>query len=590
MASRFAWLFVCFLVAAVPLLGGCAFQKAIDAGHALVEARQYRAALAEYERALRLDEDSAEARSLIAQIVPYALDEAQADMQAELGEGDYEAAMKHVAYVRRYDGARAEKLASTVAAVMRTNVEALMARGDMLGAYPLAVRAGKLFSGMEGLDGVFSRLRAHFIAQSEQRALAGQYREALASLDVIEKNEPVMKETLAPRRAKIRGAWADTVVVKAAAAEAREELGVAAVHYARAFEIAGRDVDGDAMRRLIRVLRTDGAFNLAISYAGDARRRGSIAKLTSPRLTAIEGLTMAPGEDGASMIAHVHTGAASCAESYTTSSRSKDYVAGTRQVPNPAYAALSTDIDNQTTEINLLTGKVSSKSAEVDRLERRLKQCERRRDGAQRDGRHPPPSCSDIQSQLSTATSEHGTLSSQLSAAESRLLSLTSQRASTPQTFTEDIIETFTYEVRHHTRRCGVALTAALEPAWSGAESHAIGGEGTARDDSHPGYSQYGIPHDSLSYSLSDGDLVAHADQRAASGLANLVKDKVGSYYRAMTDRAFGLEAEDPAAAVDMLVAIVAAGRGHLDDARVAAIGRRLRARHDLESVETLRK
>lgn len=590
MRSRFAWLFVCFFVIA-PVLGGCAFQKAIDAGHALVEARRYRAALAEYERALRLDEDSGEARALIAQILPYALDEADADMHAELAKGDYEAAMGHVAYVRRYDGKRADELATTVSALMRTNVEALMAKGDMLGAYPLAVRTAKLFPEMQGLGAIFERLRGHFLAQSDQRALAGQYREALASLDVIENHEPAMHEMLAPRRAKIRGVWADTVVVKAVAAEGREELGVAAVHYARAFEIAGRDADGDAMRRLIRVLRADGAFNLVITYAGDPRRRAAVAKLASPRLTSIEGLTMAPSED-ASMIANVHAGAASCTETYTTSTRSKDYVAGTRQVPNPAYATLSAEIDNETTAIQVSTGKVSSKSAEVDRLEARLKQCERRRDNARAhgDGHRQPPSCTDISSKLSTAKSELGTLSSDLSAAESRLQSATSQRARTPQSFTEEIIETFTYEVRHHTRRCDLSLTAALEPAWSGAESHQVTGDGSASDDSHAGYGRYGIPQDDLSYSLSDGDLIAHADHQAAGRLANLVKSKVGGYYRAMTDRALALESDDPIAGVDMLVAIVAAGRTHLDEGRVGGIGQRLRARLDLENIETLRK
>lgn len=159
-----------------------------------------------------------------------------------------------------------------------------------------------------------------------------------------------------------------------------------------------------------------------------------------------------------------------------------------------------------------------------------------------------------------------------------------------PRTLTEDIIETFTYEVRHHTRTCGLALTASLEPAWSGMENHRLSGKSSTRDDSHEGYSQYGIAQDPLIFPQSDGDLVAAADSSAATGVAGLIKKKVTSYYRAMTDRAFNQEREDPVATVDMLVAIVAAGRSHLDPGRRLKIQERLHELYGLESIDTLRK
>ena len=57
-----------------------------------------------------------------------------------------------------------------------------------------------------------------------------------------------------------------------------------------------------------------------------------------------------------------------------------------------------------------------------------------------------------------------------------------------------------------------------------------------------------------------------------------------------MTDRALLLEKEDQTAAVDMLVAIVAAGRSHLGDGHAAKIHARLSALYDLGSIDTLRK
>ncbi len=588
MRSRWLWLLAIFLV----FTSGCAFDRAIDAGHALVEARQYRAALAEYERALRLDPDSGEARALVGQITPYALNEAEADMKAELDKSAYEAAMRHVAYVRRYDQKRADKLSERVELQMRTHTEALMAKGDMEGAYPLAVRTARLFPNAVGINATFRRLRAHFMAQAEQRAALGQYAEALASLDIIEKHEPAMAATLEPTRAKIRGIWADTVVAKAQAAEAREELGAAAALYGRAFEIAGRSPDGDAMRRLVRELRADGLFHVDVAYDGDVQRRSAVATRAAPKLDGIEGVVLGSEEDGASMRVAVHAGPASCGETFSVSTRSKDYVAGTRQVRNPAYDRLSVDIDNLTAEINVLSGKVSAKKSEVDQLDSRLRRCEERRSRAsgQGGGGPEPPSCSEISGNLSTAKSELSSLSSQLSSAESQLAGRISQRSSTSQTLTEDIIETFTYEVRHNTRRCGLTLSVSLEPAWSGVEKHQVRGEGVTADDSHAGFATYGVALDPLSYPRSDAELISRADSDAVDGLVKLVGGKVADYYRAMTDRALETEATDVAAAADMMVAIVAAGRKHLDGPRVSTLGTRLHARFGLESIDTLRK
>lgn len=576
---------------AVSLLCGCGVQRAIASGNTFVEQREYRRALAEYERALRLNEDSDEARRLIAQIKPYALDEAEADVGAELANGHYEQALRHVGYLRRYDDTRAERQRERVEAQLLTHLETHIAQGEMTLAYPLAVRAQRMFPRMQGLGSVFERLRAHFHAEADHRAAAGRFQDALDSLDVIERHEPHQRAALAPHRAQIRGRWADTIVLEAQRAESADELGAAAASYGHAFEIAQRQEDGDAMRRIVRILRKDGQFELDISFAGDPNRKTALTRLATPQLTAIDGVALATDEDSLSMIASVSVGQESCSETHTTSSRSKDYVAGTRQVPNPNYDQLSTEIDNLTTEVNVLSPKVSGKASEVTQLEGRVRHCQRREQDARSNGeRRAVPDCGGIESQLSTAKSEHSSLSSRLSSAEARLSSLTSQRASTPRTLSEEIIETFTYDVRHHTRTCSMAVTAVLEPAWAGVENHALVGKTSTSDDSHPGYSQYGIAHDGLSFPLSDASLISAADADAAARVTALVRAKVVVYYASMTDRAMGMVAKDPVAATDMLVAIVAAGRTHLDTERARTIQDHLRARYGLRAIDTLRQ
>jgi tetratricopeptide (TPR) repeat protein len=569
-------------------LSGCAFQSAIESGHQLVAQQHYRAALAEYERALRLDPDSDDARRLVAQITPYAIEEAEVDMRRELGEGRYERALEHADYVSRLDPARGAKQRQVVRDLMRTDLEGRLAGGQMASAYPLAVRAARLFPDMPGLGGIFERLRQHYEREAELLAAKGDYEQALAALDVIEQHEPDQAPRLAPRRAQIRGQWADSVAAKAQSAEAAEELGAAAALYARAYEIAGRAVEGDAMRRLVRQLREEGSFVLAMDYSGDPRRRKRVAGLTAPRLADIEGVVVADAE-GVSMRAAVSAGAASCSEDVTTSTASQDYVAGTREVANPEHQRLSAELAAAQSRLSVLTSQVAAKSAEVARKEQRADDCHRHASHPRPDG-SPAESCASLDAEASQARSELAALEGELAGAQSDVASLGAQRAATSPTLTEDIIQTFHYQVAHHERRCGMSLSVALEPAWSGPEQHALHGGGATSDSSHQGYPEYGVASDPLVYPVADGTLIGQAEQAVAADLAALVAGKVRAYYRAMADRALRLEAEDGVAAADMMVAIISAGGGHLDDKRRAALGGRLRARFGLESLATLRK
>jgi hypothetical protein len=567
---------------------GCAFQNAIESGHTLVAQQHYRAALAEYERALRLDSDSDEARRLIAQITPYAIEEAEADMRRELADGRYEEAVKHADYVGRLDPARGAKQRVVIRDLMQADLEGRLDSGQMAAAYPFALRARRLFPAMPGLDAQLERLRQHYERQADTLAAAQQFEQALGSLEVIAQHEPEQQARLAGRRATIRGQWADTVAVKAKAAEAAEELGAAAALYARAFEIAGRAAEGDAMRRIVRELRADGAFVLTMDYAGDPRRRRRVAGLSEAQIASIEGVTLTrASSEGASMRASVNASAATCSEDVSHSTASQEYVAGTRQVPNPEYQRLTGEIDAAQSDVNLLTSQVTLQAAEVARKEQRADEC--RRQPPRPDGT-PAESCSGYESEASSARSELSSLESQLASAASRVASLSSQRAMTSPTLTEDIIDTFYYDVAHHTRSCGLELAVALDPAWSGPEQHAIARGGSTEDSSHSGYPQYGVMADDFVYPLDDRALIGQAESGVAAELAALVGKKVRAYYRSMADRAMKLEGEDPAGAIDMMVAIVSAGGGHLDGKRSEAIGNRLHTRYGLESLDTLRQ
>ena len=100
------------------------------------------------------------------------MDEAQRDAGDAVRDGRWEEAVKHASYVASVDPERGAALRGEVIALLRASLEALLREQHMERAYPLAVRALRIDRKMDGLDDVFTRLREHYLAESEQRTAA----------------------------------------------------------------------------------------------------------------------------------------------------------------------------------------------------------------------------------------------------------------------------------------------------------------------------------------------------------------------------------------------------------------------------------
>src|SRR5690606_1221731 len=111
---------------------------------------------------------SKEARRLVDQLRPYAIGEAEDEAGAAIAAGKYEDGLRLAGYVRRLDAARGDALAATVERWMRAGIEGLVAERKMEEAYPVAVRARRLFPRMAGIDDTFAKLRAHFHDRSDR--------------------------------------------------------------------------------------------------------------------------------------------------------------------------------------------------------------------------------------------------------------------------------------------------------------------------------------------------------------------------------------------------------------------------------------
>lgn len=631
-------------------LGGCAVRNAIERGHELVARREYRAAIREYEHALKLDPESDDAQKSLAQVKPYAVAEAVEATQREIDRDDYEAAMGHVHWTERYDQAAAETSAAAVAAAMRSKSDALLAARQMRDAYDLAARTRKLLPKAAHLEPMLIKLRAHFFQESDQLLAAKRYKEAFVPLAVVEKYDNVASE-LEIRRQAIRGAWRDEVVTSAQANRDAGKHGAAAVLYARAFEIAQRREDVAAMRELTSALRKQGTFSIDLDYTGDATRAATVARLVEGKIANINGVVFPQGDD-VTLLVTLDTPPGTCNQTHTTSRAAQDYVAGTRHVPNPEHGQLTAALSEAGREHDRLATALDHNNRSLEDLARRSHRCElsvlipasraqadaqakvnriaarieaqldliaemeRRRDeaGLARARRNLSRMRSREQqamSELSRAQSTHesavrrcGQLSSELerergesarmtqamSNASADMQRLVARLSGTPSTIEEQIIDTFQYEVRHWTRACSGAGDLTLDRAWAEQERHHYDAQASTSDDSNDAHSPYGVLADPLAFPMDDGDLGVQRDADIASRSATQVRATVRSYYVFMTERALEWRSSQPDDAADIMVAIFLAAPAQLDGPSKTAFAGFLEARYGLSSMVTLTK
>jgi hypothetical protein len=328
------------------ILGGCAYRNAINRGNELAARGDWRGALAEYERASRLDPDEEDTRKLRDSARPRAIQMALGDGQRALSRKNYESAAKHVAYVRRLERRHkgAAKLETKVRRAMEQQLATLLKSASWHKGYRFASRCRRLYPKLSGLRAALRRFRGHFLGQSQRLLNEGAFRKALAPLSVVRTHEPSQRAEVERRRGVIKTRWANAVATRAEAYRSRRENGAAAALFARAYEIAGKRNHLRSMQALTQPLRHVGTFKLSLSYSGDDHRMRQIRGVVDRGAKTPGMIFVQSGK--ATLRAEVAAPRASCDQRFTTSQASQRYVKSTRQVRNPSYTRVEGDLKN----------------------------------------------------------------------------------------------------------------------------------------------------------------------------------------------------------------------------------------------------
>ena len=317
----------------VLLLVGCPYPRAMKQGAALVADGQYRAALAQYDRALEARPRSDDALAARAATVDGAVAEALAEARANLAQGAWETTLEHLAYVgslrprspgagRIPDPGRRRPGGGGPRRPRRRLVgRGLRSVGPRPEPGPRAIGDRPDAGPAPSPTSTRSPTRRWGAARTGSRS---------AALEEIARHEPDRVAEVDVRRQDVRYRWATVVAADADAREREALLGPALALRARAVEIAGRDEDRNAVERLGRppsagpgrdrapVARTGGADR----RAGPGNRKRAVRR-PGPGLGRRRGGGRAPGA-GRRLL-----------EGSTTWVAEQPYIAGQRQIPNP---------------------------------------------------------------------------------------------------------------------------------------------------------------------------------------------------------------------------------------------------------------
>jgi tetratricopeptide (TPR) repeat protein len=358
---------------------GCVYQRAMSKGARKAAAGDWVAAYEAYQVAAEHKPDEPDAIAARDEARDKVISSAIEEAHQALARSDYETAVASLQRAESYNPDDPE-----IYTELRMVEEAMKAEllrdwqtTDPREIYSLAVRARKLFPKADYLPAMFDHLRQHFLAQSEKLLDGGQFAFSLAALHTITEFEPDRAPSMAPLELRIRTAWADDLVAAARKHQAAKKLGAAAIHYARAYEVAQREVDLALGKKLAAGLAADALLTLKLETAGVPARAAALRTELQTALDAIPELEL--GSTGAELGLSLTVAPHRCTETSTVTPSSLDYVSGQVEKPNPAHQELSAKLaaalaEEKTakTESEKLWPQLKAAEAELARLDTAL--------------------------------------------------------------------------------------------------------------------------------------------------------------------------------------------------------------------------
>jgi|JI10StandDraft_1071094.scaffolds.fasta_scaffold57561_4 exonuclease VII small subunit len=317
------------------LLTGCAYREAMQRGQSATDQQDWPAAVAAYQAALAEDPEDPRAQEALAVARRQWHAQALASFGRAIDDGELGAAATALQAAEQAapdDPATtqarsrlANARAAREAAALRIESEKASQSGDLRAAFRFAVQAERVHPGTPmGLEQL-ATTRTRLLQQARTEEAAGRWRAAEPLYETLASEE---SEGGAERLA-FRTRWADHERALGEAAGA--DVGTALVHFAQAAALAGRPADATRRDALRRELLREVTPVVEVTYAGPAERAGRLQ-------AALDARSASPGGPGAPRLTvRIEAQPTTCQQDKQTQAAEGQYVAGTRDVPNPEW-------------------------------------------------------------------------------------------------------------------------------------------------------------------------------------------------------------------------------------------------------------
>lgn len=326
-----------WILAVVLLIGGCGYQNAMTKADEAIARKDWAAAAASYEAALRHDPEDEVAAKALADVQRRWHVQSLSRFEKAIQQGDLTGARQAL---RQAEAARPAARSNALAkarletAIKARKAERLRARGEEHLTKTRPDKALTLFAKAEavhptaaGADGVARSIRA-LVERSTARETAGEWARAFADREAIVAVDP----DAAPARDALRTRW---MAAWAAESAAHEQAGRLASAFVRAAQLARLDPEQPILAQRAAALRAQLMVPLVL-------RREVALTGAAPRIErVIAKLPPARSLDPASPTLRIEgrLSPVQCDQEKLVEVRSRRYQSGTRIVRNPDWVA-----------------------------------------------------------------------------------------------------------------------------------------------------------------------------------------------------------------------------------------------------------
>lgn len=323
------------------LLPGCAYQAAMKRGETAAAEARYADAFKAYEFAHDTN-GKAEAQDGMSRAIGMQLEQAR----SLAVKGEFEAGFDLLEQAEMFapEDERTKTTREEMRAMLVERLGEFDEGDDLHEHYAFAATAKRLIPTSWEVENALATIRESVVKDANEKREAKQWTEAREVAANLMNYEPEHKTLADELDVAIVTDWVGDLTARADKLK-KVKPGLSAVLYARAHEV-GEDPEHLATARTLYTEAGEtGSVAVYVESEGSGGRHWTLRKSVKGAVEEMEGTRQGYSSSN-DLRAKIYTNTESCSEAQDKERMSKDYISGTRQVPNPEHAELTEKVSS----------------------------------------------------------------------------------------------------------------------------------------------------------------------------------------------------------------------------------------------------